>query len=797
MADVFIVTSTLPSGDGSLRDALEKAAANGRSGTDTIRFNITRARDLIINIPVNNLLPALTDNLIIDGTTQPGAALGVSDAKVCVAIEGLYSGSGLIYLFDARLAKNVSIYGLFLKGKVVNASTGSRPQLLFGLMLQGSQNIKIGEPGKGNVISGWTTAIFDEYDSRFGKSSNINISSNIFGLDTDGVSLTFGDRTGGNADNTSGIIFKGNSSNFLIGGSTVAEGNLFYSLNTDITVTGEGMNDATTTISNNKFGIDVNGDNIQGNSIAAINVSNLNTFPNYPGIVANPVITNNYIGGQRRSSGILASDLQSNFLISDNILGYEDRAGEPDRNGLYGRAIDIRRSFQSTITQNTIRYWKLGAIIMDATYSIRVTKNSTYCNKKRAIELRNWSVLSPPQRPQPFVYINRIDIRGMISGTSLPNNIIELFYNENCPTCEGKTWFANVTSDQNGIWTYNGPVNGENVIATATEIFNATSEYSMPKIDTTNVSVSPVTCEGGYGAICGLRILSGTRWRWEDESGAIVGYDTCLRLVPAGRYFLKLSIGSLCEETFSFVIPDASPSIDINNVKITSARCGGDNGSICGLSVKNGIGWRWEDETGNPVSNDLCFSNARPGRYRLRLEGLQNCIIYSSLFEVPDKVPKINALNAVVIHPSCGANNGSIKGIQLTDMEFATRSWYNEQGMLISNSTDLLNAAPGKYKLVVKDISGACGDSTSFFTLILLPSPVMNTSGLQLKDAVCGLNNGSITGISIGNVTGNVNYWWVNQSGSIVAVTPDLLNMAPGSYRLKVKDGSNCDTLFS
>ncbi|HEY0677300.1 MAG TPA: gliding motility-associated C-terminal domain-containing protein, partial [Chitinophagaceae bacterium] len=47
------------------------------------------------------------------------------------------------------------------------------------------------------------------------------------------------------------------------------------------------------------------------------------------------------------------------------------------------------------------------------------------------------------------------------------------------------------------------------------------------------------------------------------------------------------------------------------------------------------------------------------------------------------------------------------------------------------------------------------------------------------------------------NVTGNVNYWWVNQSGSIVAVTPDLLNMAPGSYRLKVKDGSNCDTLFS
>jgi gliding motility-associated-like protein len=521
-------------------------------------------------------------------------------------------------------------------------------------------------------------------------------------------------------------------------------------------------------------------------------------MPNGIGVIANPVITNNYIGGSR-ARGIVGKDLQTHFLIADNILGYEDRTGNPDRNAFYGRAIDIQSSFQATIKKNIIRYWQQGAITLTASYSLRITENSTYCNKKRAIELRNWAPLTnPPVRAQPYAYINRADpFKGIVSGTSLPNNTIELFYSDNCPTCEGKTYFATVTSDANGDWVYNGPLANGNVMATATEIFFATSEYSLPKIDTTSLSINPVTCANGYGAICGVRILSGTKWRWEDASGTVVGFDTCLRMVPAGRYYLKLSIGSLCEETYSFVIPDISPIIETDNVVITPARCGAANGTICGLRVKNGISMQWEDESGNVVGNSLCLNNAKPGRYRLRLEGQQNCIVYSPLFDVANKVPRADASNATIIHPSCGGSNGSIRGIRLTDTEFSTYAWYNDLGAFISASLDLENAAPGRYKLVVKDNSGACGDSTAYFTLNLVPPPAMNTASAQVVDASCGQNNGSITGITFSNTTGTVKYWWVDQAGNIAAVTTDLLNAAPGSYRLKVKDGSNCDTLFS
>ncbi|MGB8192608.1 MAG: gliding motility-associated C-terminal domain-containing protein [Chitinophagaceae bacterium] len=796
LADTLFVTSTLPSGDGSLRDALQKAADNGNRTQDFIFFNITRARELVIKIPVNNPLPFLTSNLIIDGTTQPGPVLGVSQAKVCISIEGFYNGTNPLYLFNARETENIKIYGLYLKGTVVT-SIGFRPDKLSAIYLQGSRNIEIGAPDKGNVLSGWTRAIYDEYDSRF-KSSNVNIRSNFFGVDSDGVSITYGDRIGGSATNTYSIIFEKNSNNFTIGGSNDTYTNVFNSSATDIVVEGTDNSDQVTTISHNRFGIDYKGDNLPSITGAAINVSKINAFPNFPGIVANPVITDNYIGGRSRSVGIIATDLHSNFHVFNNTFGYEDRTGSPDRDANYGIAVQIKNSYQAKMKDNVIRYWKQGAIVMDATVSINISKNSTYCNKKRAIVQQNWSVYNPAQRPQPFIYVNRIEpLRNLVSGKSLPDNTIELFYNENCPTCEGRTYLATVQSDANGDWSYNGPLTGDNIIATASDIFQATSEYSMPEIDRRNAVINPVTCAGGYGSVCGLKILSGTKWRWEDETGAVVGYDTCLFLVPAGRYFLKISLGSSCEETFQFVIPDVSPSIDVNNVVITAARCGLDNGSVCGIRVRNGVRWTWEDETGITLSNNLCFNNARPGRYRLKLEGQQNCVVYSSVFEVPNKVPRVNAANAVVVHPSCGRNNGSITGIQLTDMEFATRAWYNDAGALISSAVNLSNAAPGRYKLVVKDNSGACGDSTAYFTLNIVPPPAMNISAVQVKDATCGNTNGSITGITLSDITGTARYWWVDQSGIIVANTADLTNVKPGSYRLKVRDGSNCDTLFS
>lgn len=796
LAETFVVTTTLDTGPGSLRDAIQKANANGDRDPDFIYFDITRARELVININPNTPLPALTSNITIDGTTQPGAALGVSNARICIAMEGAYRGTAPLYLFECTDARNIRIYGLFLKGNLV-----SRPADFSAFFARGGSNFEIGALDKGNVISGWTKAIHIVSDSRF-TASNIRIAANIFGLETDGISAEFGGRIGGVATNNYSVVCEKTTNSVTVGGNNPALGNLFNSSTKDVVAEGVLVLDGVLTISNNKFGIDHNGDNIipapgAGGSAAAIDVSNINSYPNIA-IFNNPIITNNYIGGKTRVAGIIGTSLQTGFTVINNVLGYEDRSGNPDRDITYGTGIIMRSCYNGKIQNNTIRYWQQGAILLDGNISINFSRNSTYCNRKRAIEIRNWNVLTPGPRRQPFAYINEIFQRsGVVTGTSLPNSIVELFYNENCPTCEGKTYFATVVADATGRWTYNGTLTGDNVIATAEEELFHTSEYSMPKVNDDLLNITPVSCTGGTGSICGLRILSGTKWHWENEAGTIVGRDTCLLNVPAGRYFLKLAIGSSCEETFTYTIPEASPSIDVTSVTVTAARCGSPNGSICGIRTRNGLSYRWEDEAGNTVSSSLCFNTARPGRYRLRLEGQAGCLVFSPIFEVPDKVPRVNAANAVVVQPSCGRDNGSIRGITMTDTEFSTYAWYNDAGTLISNNVDLVNAAPGRYKLVVKDNSGACGDSTAFFTLAIVPPPGMNTTGVTVTDATCGQQNGNIRGITLNNITGTANYWWVDATGRIVSTAADLTNVAPGTYRLKVRDGSNCDTLFS
>src|SRR5882757_9958717 len=78
---VFVVTSNADSGPGTLREALTLAAANGTVALDHINFNLPGNTQTERTITINTQLPDVTANVIIDGSTQPGTAFGVSGAK--------------------------------------------------------------------------------------------------------------------------------------------------------------------------------------------------------------------------------------------------------------------------------------------------------------------------------------------------------------------------------------------------------------------------------------------------------------------------------------------------------------------------------------------------------------------------------------------------------------------------------------------------------------------------------------------------------------------------------------------
>ena len=66
----FTVTSTANGGTGSLRAAIQ--SANTTAGADIIDFNI--AGSGVRTIALNGALPQITEQVTIDGTTQPGFA---------------------------------------------------------------------------------------------------------------------------------------------------------------------------------------------------------------------------------------------------------------------------------------------------------------------------------------------------------------------------------------------------------------------------------------------------------------------------------------------------------------------------------------------------------------------------------------------------------------------------------------------------------------------------------------------------------------------------------------------------
>ena len=100
----YVVTNTLDSGAGSLRQAI--TAANATPSADSVIFNIPGA-DRRINL--TSALPAIGAPINIDGTTQPGFA-GVP----IVEIDGTLAGAGVAGL-------NISAGSSTVRGLMINA----------------------------------------------------------------------------------------------------------------------------------------------------------------------------------------------------------------------------------------------------------------------------------------------------------------------------------------------------------------------------------------------------------------------------------------------------------------------------------------------------------------------------------------------------------------------------------------------------------------------------------------------------------------------------------------------------
>jgi len=770
-ADTFVVTSNADSGPGTLREAISKAAANGSSTNDTINFNLVFTDTASITIELLTSLPNLSPNLTIDGTTQPSAALGVSNSKVIIQPKGANNFTAAVpYCLKIYDASNVHLYGLCFRyfGEYpIYASTQSASVIL----LRNADNLIFGAPGKGNVITCSGYGISKNYVG--GTADNCKIQSNFFGIDINGEKALSPEFS---YQNNIGGITLTQVNNAIIGGNTPEEGNVF-SFNTYgvdfIEVTGK------VEIGYNKFCTDYTGN------------KETNTGSNIGGrdSPADFYIHNNIIAGESEFNA-----MSGKYLVVNNFFGTNATQTAKFSNGILGFNNCIGSAMIGGNDASTINVFGNGVLGVENnnSTSISILHNSFYCHENQGIN--HW--YNAGATNIPFVTINKIT-NNLVEGTSKPNAIIEVYYTDTCRFCEGKVFISRFNATSAGTWSYTAPLTG-NVTALSTNIDDrSTSDFARPQVDISGAIIKNATCDKPNGSITGMHIISGTIFYWVDENGTTVGIDSNLINVKGGTYQLFVGIGDKgCKISQQFIIGNSMPPpIDPTAFAIVQPSCGIFNGSITYNGyVANSDSAYWTDAAGKFMNWGTLLPKLAQGKYLFYLSAGNDTSCHTSFGPVAlinQSGPLLNTNLMQLGYSTCGKANGTIKNITYQGANGSIFiAWQDSTGKVVGKGIDLLNVSVGRYLLKFKDGGGCDTIITPYFIIADSGSIHVDSSRISIKPSGCVAATGGISGLfetgadqlQWQNVTANTNI-----SNSLV-----LANIPPATYLLSLTNHFGC-----
>jgi len=764
-ADTFIVTSNANAGVGSLREAITMANANGTAVMDFIQFNIPDQSEAGRTINLQAELPTLTSKITIDGTTQPGIKLGISNARITLLLDH-FTSLPFTYFFIHN-ASAVSIYGICFKF-FDNPNSGGG--LNYAIGLRNAAQITVGAAGKGNLFSAVRAGITNNYWNYFNPDSakDISIQNNVFGMNSNNQ------RVGG------GLIDLKGAANITIGGPTAAEGNLHIEANIDLTEIGNSASAFFAKIQNNRVNV-----NWDGSAYYYFSSGSVILYGNAADdslITKTWILDNIFCGSGLTGLGLF--QLYHRVIIQGNKLGL-DAAGRPCQYspydiGAWGTCKNLLIGGYTAAEQNIIHG------------SVRVPKHGVHVLQNQISQvIQNYSVAAP----DPFIKITEYD-NNLIRGVANNYAKIQLYTTEcQTSTCFLKKYFGVTWADASGNWSFSYTAGTPNLIATATIADSSTSAFTEVKVDfLTYRVIKNATCGNSNGSITGIKIYEGTHISWYNNSNQLVGTDTNLVNVPAGTYYLRVSDGANgCVQGFAFSIYDISPPATLNPAPaITNASCGLNNG-IINHTTYTFFRNIWYNNQMDSIGNGSFINNLSPGSYFLKLVNLTDTgcnKLYGPFIVANSSGPSLNTNAVMLTAATCSNNNGAITGItsnNVTGVPYIV--WVNEFNSVFGNALNVANLPAGKYRLKFKDTSPCDTIITQYFIIINTGAIAINTNPMLVTGSDCGLANGSIIQIQ---ASGATIFQWINAAGTIVGTGVDLTAVPPGKYVLKTSNSFGC-----
>jgi predicted outer membrane repeat protein len=536
----FVVTNTSNSGPGSLRQAILDANArpNLNPFPDTISFNIP---GVVRTIAPSTQLPDITEAVVIDGYTQPGATPNTSPA-----------GSNAVLLIELSGASAPGASGLVLRGGgstirglVINRFTDRA----INLQTSGGNTIEgcfIGTDASGTTARGGGGILFVTSSNNTVGGTTHAARNIISGTSHHGVDLfrrsngnvVVGNYIGTNASGNAPVPNAGNgilvhdSANNRLGGIQPGEGNVISGNNEAITVqTDEGFASTGNQILGNFIGTDATGTFQIGNLNGGVRINQANNTVGgaSPGSrnvisgnlgwgvnISNPTATGNTVAGN-----FIGTDATGTSALGNSGAGVLLSAGA--KNNVIGGSPPAE---SNTIAFNGAEGVRLSA---DGGLGDRIASNSIHSNGGLGIDLGGNGVTpndagdadAGPNRLQNFPFVISATIVGGLTTIPLTLNStpgtgfrVQFFKNDSCDASgngEGQTLLlsTDISTDAGGnggvTASVAGIAAGQFITATATRLATGdTSEFS-PCVAATVPVVSTVVKSMSNGGPDSLR----------------------------------------------------------------------------------------------------------------------------------------------------------------------------------------------------------------------------------------------------------------------------------------------------
>jgi gliding motility-associated-like protein len=319
-----------------------------------------------------------------------------------------------------------------------------------------------------------------------------------------------------------------------------------------------------------------------------------------------------------------------------------------------------------------------------------------------------------------------------------------------------------------------------------------TSSYTItePSALTATPTAKDLKCFNDNSGEISLSVSGGKpgyTYEWSGPTGFSPTTQNVSGLAADNNYSVKIKDANLCELTLSSIVVKEPLKLEASAV-VTDVDCNGASTGAIDLTATGGtspISYSWIGPgTYSAITDDITSLIA--GDYEVTVTDDNGCIVVNkSTVKEPTKL----SISEVVTEVDC---NGAATGeIDVTTTGGTTPYDFQWDDSPINTTTeDILGLKAGDYEITVVDAKGCIEIKT-----ITVSEPSIISITETHVDNVCngdalGEIDATVTGgtLAVGN---SYKYEWT-ESSNPVDITEDLINLAAGTYDLKVTDDNSC-----